>query len=62
MKTFIITASITKFYEATIEAETHEEANEIAKNMCGSDFELVRGRYADELGNWTIENVEEVKS
>jgi hypothetical protein len=62
MKTYRITASITKFYETEIEAENIDDAYAQAETLSGSDFEPVRGRFADEFGNWTIENAEEVKT
>jgi hypothetical protein len=60
MKTYKITASMLKFYVATIEAESEEQAFTMAKDMTGSDFEPVRGQFADAFGDWTIQNIEKV--
>lgn len=51
MKTFKVQASYTTFLEATIEANTLEDALDIARDMDGADFKDTG------LGDWYIDAV-----
>lgn len=55
MKKFKVTARMSTFLEATVEAETLSEAQEIAENMDGGDFTETK-----DYGDWNIESVTEV--
>lgn len=57
MKTFIVTASYITYCTAEIEAESQEEAYEIARSMDGGDFDVNRDTG---LSDWEIEEVREV--
>lgn len=54
MKTYKVTALMTTPLEVTIEANSEDEAWDIAKNMDGGDFTPI-----EEAGRWEIEDVEE---
>ena len=54
MKTFKIQASYLCYVEATIEADSLDEAKEIAYNMDGGDFKDVG------YGDWYVDHVDEV--
>lgn len=54
MKKFKITASFTSYCHAEIEAETQEEAEQIARDMDGGQF------IPADRDDWTIEAVHEV--
>lgn len=54
MKKFRVTASYKVYCHATVEAETWEEAYEIAQKMDGGDFDIDRD---NGLGDWNIEVV-----
>ncbi len=56
MKTFIVTASYITYCTAEIEAESQEEAYEIARSMDGGDFDPEPFGGSD----WEIEEVREV--
>jgi hypothetical protein len=51
MKTFKVQASYTTFLDATIEAETIEQAFDIAREMDGAEFKDTG------LGDWSIDNI-----
>ena len=51
MKTFKVQASYTTFLDAVIEAETLEQALDIAREMDGAEFKDTG------LGDWSIDNV-----
>lgn len=53
MKTFKVQASYVTFVEATIEAESLDEAKDIAYNMDGGDFKDTG------YGDWNVDNIEE---
>jgi hypothetical protein len=55
VKKFKITASFVSYCHAEIEAETQEEAEQIARDMDGGDFIP-----AQDNDDWTIEAVHEV--
>lgn len=55
MRTYKITASFVSYCHAEIEAETQEEAEQIARDMDGGDFIP-----AQDNDDWTIEAVHEV--
>jgi hypothetical protein len=55
MKKFRVTACYYTYCTAVVEAETEEEAQAIAKEMDGGDFKA-----SGELGDWHINNVEEI--
>lgn len=56
MKTFKVIASSITYYKVEIEAETENEAYEIAKyHADGSDFKEVG------LGDWEIHDIQEVQ-
>lgn len=57
MKTFIVTASYITYCTAEIEAESQEEAYEIARSMDGGDFDVNRDTGLDD---WQIMDIEEV--
>jgi len=55
MKRYYIQASYVVWCDAIIEANSEEEARQIAKDMDGGDFEPNGG------GDWTIERVTETE-
>lgn len=57
MKTYKITASSITYYTLDIEAESLEQAEEIAHDIDGGDFQEVPFS-----GDWDIYSVEEVQS
>jgi hypothetical protein len=56
MKKFKVTACYHTYCTAVVEAETAEQAEAIAEEMDGGDFEE-----SGELGNWQIAHAEEIK-
>lgn len=54
MKKFKVTASYKVYCHAIVEAETWEEAERIARDMDGGDFDIDRD---NGLGDWNIEVV-----
>lgn len=54
MKTYKVTAQNITYFYATIEAESYEQAQEIANNLDGATFE------DSGHGDWDIYSVEEV--
>jgi len=56
MKKFVATASSITYYTLVIEAETEEEAWDIAHNADGGDFEE-----QEFSGDWDIYSVEEAE-
>ena len=58
MKKFKVQASFTTYVYAFVEAENEQKAYEIAQDMDGGDFEQENN---DGLGNWYIDDVEEIK-
>jgi hypothetical protein len=56
MKTYRITASMTTYCYATIEADSEDEAYEIARGMDGGDFTPDPMR-----GDWSIDSVYEAE-
>ena len=54
MKTFRVVAQVPSYYEATIEADTKEEAEEIAKNIPSDEFKFIT------IGDWEYEEAEEI--
>lgn len=56
MKKFRVTASSMSYFTLVVEAETQEEAEAIAEQADGGDFD------ADGFGDWEIYSVEEVKA
>ena len=50
-KRFTVQASYTTFLDATVEADTIEQALDIARNMDGGDFKDTG------LGDWSIDNI-----
>ena len=56
MKTFKVTASFISYCHAEIEAETLEEAIELARDLDGGDF------IPAENDDWNIEDVVEVEA
>lgn len=56
MKTYKVKASYITYLSAEIQANSLEEAQQIADNMDGSDF----GRDGSE--DWNVDSVEEVQS
>ena len=55
MKTYRILASYTAYCSMEVEAESIEEAREIAYEADGGDF------HSDEYGDWNIDDVIEMK-
>lgn len=55
MKTYKITACYYTYVTAEVEAETEEQAYEMAREMDGGDF-----KQSGELGDWHINDVIEV--
>jgi uncharacterized protein (UPF0212 family) len=55
MKNYIAKAEMCTYLKVTIQANSQEEAEKIAKDLCGSNFTEIEG-----AGNWEIYNVEEV--
>jgi hypothetical protein len=55
MKTYKVTACYYTYCTTTVEAESEEQAQEIAKDMDGGDF-----KQSGELGDWHINDVTEV--
>jgi hypothetical protein len=60
MKKFRVIASYLTFCEIEIEAESEDQAWEIACDTDGGDFEPMGGRFA-ELSDWHINDVQEIK-
>ena len=56
MKKYRITASYLTYCTAEIEAETEDQAREIAHDMDGGDFESSR-----DCSDWSINEVTEIK-
>lgn len=54
MKTYIAKAEMCTYLKVSIKANSQEEAEKIASEMCGSDFTEIEG-----TGSWEIYNVEE---
>ena len=55
MKTYKVTACYNTYCTTTVEAESEEQAQEIAQDMDGGDF-----HYSGKLGDWNIIDVTEV--
>jgi hypothetical protein len=55
MKKFKVTASSISYFVLEVEAETQEEAQQIAEQADGGDFD------ADGLGDWEIYDVKEIE-
>ena len=55
MKKFKVTACYYTYCTAVVEAETAEQAEAIAKEMDGGDF-----NESNELGDWHINHAEEI--
>lgn len=58
MKTYKAIASYTTYLYVMVEAENEDEAYEIASDMDGGEFEPLHG---DDMSDWTINEIEEVK-
>lgn len=58
MKNFKIKASYTTYVYAIVEAENEQKAYELAQDMDGGDFIQER---TDGLGNWYIDDIEEIE-
>jgi hypothetical protein len=57
MKTYRVTALMTNYCYATVDAESEDEAYDIARGMCGGDFTSDPMR-----GDWSIgEIIEEIE-
>lgn len=54
MKNYIAKAEMCTYLQVTIKANSQEEAEQIANEMCGSNFTEIEG-----TGSWEIYNVEE---
>ncbi len=54
MKNYIAKAEMCTYLQVTIKANSQEEAERIAGEMCGSNFTEIEG-----TGSWEIYNVEE---
>ena len=57
MKKFKVLAAYTSYCTAEIEAETEQEAWELAREMDGGDFEPAKGWD----GEWHVSDVKEIK-
>ena len=55
-KKFHVIASYINYCETVIEADTLEQAQEMASNMDGGDFNMMLGS-----GDWSIDCVEEIE-
>ena len=60
MKKYKVTASYLTFCTIEIEANNKDEAWEIAHDTDGGEFEPLDGRF-QELSDWTINDISEVK-
>jgi hypothetical protein len=58
MKKYEVQASYVTYCHAVIEAESEEEAYQIAKNMDGGSFDVDRQQG---LGDWDIYSVDEIE-
>ncbi|MDW3210293.1 MAG: hypothetical protein R8N23_10525 [Reichenbachiella sp.] len=56
MKTFIAKAEMRTYLQVQIRANTQKEAEQIASQLCGSEFTEIEGS-----SHWEIYNVEEVQ-
>jgi len=61
MRKYKVTASSTTYYEVEIEAETKDQAWQIAKDTDGASFEPLGNRFK-ELNDWHISDVSEVEA
>ena len=57
MKTFKVTACYFTYCTATVEAESEEQAYELAREMDGGDF-----KQSGELGDWHINDIQELET
>lgn len=55
MKTYIAKAEMCTYLQVSIKANSQEEAEEIARNLCGSNFTEIKN-----TGSWEVYNVEEM--
>ncbi len=53
MATYKVKAKMTQYLETTIEADSEDEAWEIARETDGGDFSEI-----EDAGTWTVESVE----
>lgn len=54
MKTYIAKAEMCTYLQAEIKANSQEEAENMAEDMCGSAFTEIK-----DTGSWEIYNIEE---
>lgn len=54
MKNYIVTAEMCTYLQVKIKANSQEEAEQIARDLCDSNF-----NGTEETGSWEIYNVEE---
>lgn len=58
MKQFKVIASYTTFVYTTVEAENEDQAYELASDIDGGEFEPLHG---DDMSDWSINEIEEIK-